>query len=67
MDLLKSLELAKKAGNPLTSNVVLLGALAKSKKFPVSVEQLREIIPRVVPKKAIDANLKALTLGFNAG
>ncbi len=65
--LINALELAKKAGHPLTSNVVLLGALAKSEKFPVSVEQLRKIIPRVVPKKAIDANLRALTLGFEAG
>jgi indolepyruvate ferredoxin oxidoreductase beta subunit len=65
--LINALELAKQAGHPLTSNVVLLGALAKSEKFPVSVEQLRKIIPRIVPKKAIDANLRALTLGFEAG
>lgn len=62
-----ALELAKQAGHPLTSNVVLLGALARSENFPVSVEQISKIIPRVVPEKAIDANLKALTLGFKVG
>jgi indolepyruvate ferredoxin oxidoreductase beta subunit len=64
---INALELAKQAGHPLTSNVVLLGALSRSENFPVSVEQIRKIIPRVVPEKAIDANLKALTLGFKAG
>jgi indolepyruvate ferredoxin oxidoreductase beta subunit len=65
--LINALDLAIQAGHPLTSNVVLLGALAKSEKFPVSVEQLRKIIPTVVPKKAIEANMKALSLGFEAG
>ena len=63
---INALDLAKKAGHPLTSNVVLLGALVKSEGFPIDLEQLRKIIPRVVPTKAIDANLKALTLGFEA-
>ena len=64
--IIDALELANKAGNPLTSNVVLLGSLAKIEGFPISLEQLKEIIPRVVPKKAIEANLKALLLGFEA-
>ena len=57
-------ELALEAGQPLTSNVVLLGALANSEGFPLSRDQLIKIIPKVVPKKAIDANLKAFDLGF---
>lgn len=57
-------EIANQAGNPLTSNLVLLGALAKSEGFPLSLQQLREIVPKVVPKKAIDANLNALSLGY---
>lgn len=64
--LIKALELANQAGNPLTSNVVLLGALAKTEGFPVSLEQLKTVIPNVVPKKAVDANLKALDLGYNS-
>lgn len=61
--IIDALDLANQAGNPLTSNVVLLGALANINGFPIKIEQLKEIIPRVVPKKAIDANLKALLLG----
>ena len=61
--LINALELANKAGNPLTSNVVLLGALAMTNGFPIKIYQIEEVIPEVVPKKAIEANLKALRLG----
>jgi len=56
--------IAKQVGNPLTSNMALLGALAKSDGFPLSLKQIQEIIPKVVPKKAIEANLKAFILGY---
>ena len=64
--IIKAINLANEAGNPLTSNVVLLGALAKTNSFPITLEQLKKIIPQVVPEKAIDANLKALTLGYES-
>jgi indolepyruvate ferredoxin oxidoreductase beta subunit len=57
-------DIATRAGNPLTSNLVLLGALAKTEGFPIKLRQLQEIVPKVVPKKAINANLKALLLGY---
>lgn len=63
---IKAIDLANEAGNPLTSNVVLLGALAKINGFPITIEQLKKIVPLVVPEKAIDANLKALTLGYES-
>jgi Pyruvate/2-oxoacid:ferredoxin oxidoreductase gamma subunit len=53
-------------GNPLTSNIVLLGALAKVNSFPLRLNQLKNIIPQVVPKKAIEANLKAIKLGYDS-
>jgi indolepyruvate ferredoxin oxidoreductase beta subunit len=62
--LLNALELATKAGNTLASNVVLLGALSKLKRFPISKDQLKSVIPQVVPKKAIEVNLRAFDLGF---
>ena len=63
---LNALDLAKETGNPLTSNVILLGSLAKSNGFPITINQLKDVIPVVVPKKAIDANLKALVIGFKS-
>ena len=62
--LIEALQLAKEAGHPLTSNVVILGAIAKTEGFPISLKQLEKIIPQVVPKKAIEANLKAIKLGY---
>lgn len=64
INIVNATEIAKQVGNPLTSNMALLGALAKSEGFPLSLKQLQEIIPKVVPKKAIEANLKALLLGY---
>ena len=43
--------IANEAGNPLTSNLVLLGALAKTEGFPLSLSQLEIVVPKVVPKK----------------
>ncbi|MFW9823460.1 MAG: indolepyruvate oxidoreductase subunit beta [Candidatus Thorarchaeota archaeon] len=64
--LINALELANKAGNPLTSNVVLLGAMTKLDRFPVTVEQIKEVLVNVVPNKALEANIKALQLGSKA-
>jgi len=63
--ILNASDLALKAGNPLTSNVIMLGALSKIEEFPISKDQLKSMIPNVVPNKAIDANLKAFDVGYN--
>jgi indolepyruvate ferredoxin oxidoreductase beta subunit len=64
--LIDALELAKIAGNPLTSNVILLGALSMTDGFPIKIDQIEEVIPKVVPEKAIEANIKALELGSDS-
>jgi len=64
--LIEATDIANEAGNPLTSNLVLLGALAKTEGFPLSISQLEVVVPNVVPKKAIDANLKALLMGYES-
>jgi indolepyruvate ferredoxin oxidoreductase beta subunit len=61
-----ALELAKKAGNPLTENIVMLGALGTVEAFPVPEEALKRSISDNVPKKAVDVNLKAFELGKEA-
>lgn len=64
--LIDAANIANKAGNPLTSNLVLLGALAKTGGFPLNLSQLEVVVPKVVPKKAIDANVKALLMGYDS-
>ena len=63
--ILNASDLASKAGNPLTSNVILLGALSKIEGFPISKDKLKSMIPKVVPSKAIEDNLKAFDTGYD--
>lgn len=61
-----ALEIAKKAGNALTENIVMLGALSTLEVFPVPEDALKKSIAENVPKKAVDVNLKAFDLGKQA-
>jgi Pyruvate/2-oxoacid:ferredoxin oxidoreductase gamma subunit len=58
--------LAKEAGNALATNTVLLGALARIEGFPLTIDQLNRAMLQVVPSNAMEANSRALSLGFNA-
>jgi indolepyruvate ferredoxin oxidoreductase beta subunit len=58
--------LAQQAGNVLTMNVVMLGALAGTGKLPISVETLKEVVKENAPPKTIESNLRAFELGFKA-
>jgi len=57
--------LATEAGSVLAQNIVLLGAA--SIHLPLSEDSLREAVKRCVPKKTIEINEKAFTLGRLAG
>jgi len=59
-----SLSIAKEAGNPLTENTVMLGTMTAFSVFPVPYKTVQQALIETVPKKAIDANLKALEMGF---
>lgn len=58
-----ALDIARSIGNPLTENMVMLGALSALQDFWVPEGALEEAIKDSVPSKAVDANLKALKLG----
>ncbi len=57
-----ALDIAKEAGNSLTVNVAMLGALAATDKLPFDVEHLRKVISERVPERFIDVNLKAFDM-----
>jgi indolepyruvate ferredoxin oxidoreductase, beta subunit len=63
---LDAVEIAEKAGNRQTSNVVMLGALFGSGKMPIKLEIVKEAILERVPAKAADVNLKAFDMGYEA-
>jgi indolepyruvate ferredoxin oxidoreductase beta subunit len=56
--------LAKKAGNPLSVNMVLLGALTQTGVLPLSAEQVKEAMKTKTKKAFLDSNLKAFDLGY---
>ena len=58
--------LAKEAGNPLSVNMVLLGALTQAGVLPLSVDEVKEAMRTKTKKAFLDSNLMAFDLGFAA-
>ncbi|MBW2568027.1 MAG: indolepyruvate oxidoreductase subunit beta [Deltaproteobacteria bacterium] len=59
-------DLAKQAGNILSVNIVLLGALIQTNVLPLSVDSIKESIQTKTKKVFVESNLKAFELGFAA-
>jgi indolepyruvate ferredoxin oxidoreductase beta subunit len=57
--------LAREAGNVLSVNMVLLGALIQTGKIPLSKETVQEAIKTKTKKAFVESNLKAFELGFS--
>jgi len=57
--------LASEAGSRLTSNIVLVGALAATESMPVKTESLMKSVRELVPAKHVDVNVKAFKLGYD--
>jgi indolepyruvate ferredoxin oxidoreductase beta subunit len=63
VSLIDALGTARRAGNALTENIVMLGALSTVEAFPVPEDALRRSVEDNVPKKAVEVNLRAFDLG----
>ena len=59
-------ELAEKAGNPLSLNMVMLGALFGANVLPIPEEKMKETIAQSTKKAFLESNLKAFDLGKQA-
>jgi len=60
---LDAVDMAEKAGNRQSSNVVMLGALFGCSKMPINIETIKYLIRERFPAKAADVNIKAFDLG----
>ena len=60
-------DLAEEAGNSLSLNMVMLGALIGTGTVPVNAEVMKETISTSTKKAFLDSNLKAFELGMEAG
>jgi indolepyruvate ferredoxin oxidoreductase beta subunit len=58
--------LAKEAGNVLSVNMVLLGALIQTGILPLTVDQVKEAMHTKTKKAFLESNLKAFDLGYAA-
>jgi indolepyruvate ferredoxin oxidoreductase beta subunit len=59
-------ELAAKAGNPLSLNMVMLGALIGSKVIPLDGSLLKDTIRKTTKQAFLESNLKAFDFGIAA-
>jgi indolepyruvate ferredoxin oxidoreductase beta subunit len=58
--------MAEKAGNPLSLNMVMLGALIGSETIPVGEGEMKKTISSSTKKAFLESNLKAFDLGMAA-
>jgi len=64
LHVVEATELAKRAGDPIMQNVVMVGCLAGSGFTPVKVETLMEVIKENFAERHPEANLRAFELGL---
>jgi indolepyruvate ferredoxin oxidoreductase beta subunit len=58
--------MAEEAGNPLSLNMVMLGALIGSGAIPVGPEDMKKTISTTTKKAFLESNLKAFDLGMKS-
>lgn len=58
--------LAAEAGNPLSLNMVMLGALTGSGSIPIGAEEIKKAISTSTKKAFLESNLKAFDLGLES-
>ena len=58
--------LAAEAGNPLSLNMVMLGALIGSGSVPIGPEEMKQTLSTSTKKAFLESNLKAFDLGLES-
>jgi len=61
--MIDAFSLAEEAGSTRTQNIVLVGALAATRVLPLKNDTLKACIQERVPKRYLEANLRAFDLG----
>jgi indolepyruvate ferredoxin oxidoreductase beta subunit len=56
--------IAESVGNPLSLNMVMLGALIGSGTIPIGAEEMKKILSKSTKKAFLESNLKAFDLGM---
>lgn len=61
---LQATELARKAGNTVAMNIVMVGAVAGTGILPITPDTFRTVIKRTFDEKKLELNLRAFDLGL---
>lgn len=61
-----ALNIAKKAGNAITKNMVMLGALAGAGILPMDREKMLQAVRENIPEKYVEMNERAFNMGYEA-
>ena len=67
LKIIKGTELAKKAGHPMSQNVVMVGAFAGLNWVPLEKSKYMEALTELFSNDRLELNKKAFDLGFQAG
>ncbi|MFX1362327.1 MAG: 2-oxoacid:acceptor oxidoreductase family protein, partial [Promethearchaeota archaeon] len=63
---IEATDLAIRAGNVVSTNVVMLGGLSVSAGLPLTMEDIKASIIEIIPKNKHEMNLKAFEFGVEA-
>ncbi len=63
---IEATEIARRAGDSITTNIVMLGALAKLPIFPLEKEKIKEAIRQSISPRYHELNFKAFEMGYEA-
>ncbi len=63
---LDAVQLAEEAGNPITANMVMLGASFGTGQIPIKLTTTKAVIQAHFPPKIVPVNMKAFDLGYQA-
>jgi len=58
--------MAAQVGNPLSLNMVMLGALIGSGTIPIDADAMKKTIQQSTKKAFLESNLKAFDLGYES-
>lgn len=61
---LDAAQIAEEAGNPLSTNVVMLGALFGTGRMPIKIETMKAVIRTRFSARAASVNIAAFELGY---
>ncbi len=63
--LIDATEEAMKLGNPILSNIIMIGAISGLDLLPVGLEDFMKVIRDTFPEKFLDVNRRAFEIGKN--